>query len=294
MANPTSGADRGNQKFISTLMQTPLLEREHEYELARRWREERDEEALSELIVAHGRLVVRIAWKFRASGLPIDDLIQEGNTGLLDAAERFDTEREVRFSTYASWWIVAAIQNYILRNSSMVRVATTPAQRRLFFNLRRARAKLDATRDGFNDDDRERLAEELDVTVEDVRRMEVHLSRPDTSLNARVGEDEGAEVQDFLASDAPSPEVAAMDDDVNQKRKAWIATALKDLNPRERKIIEKRFLGQRRLTLAEIGEEFGVSKERVRQLESRALTKMGHLLNGIVDDPKDLPGYSHH
>lgn len=286
MATGHSSSDRGNQRFISALMHAPLLEQQHEYDLARRWRDERDTKALDELVVAHGRLVVRIAWRFRASGLPIDDLIQEGNMGLLDAAERFEPERNVRFSTYATWWIVAAIQNYILRNSSVVRVATTPSQRRLFFNLRRARARLASGPDSFTAEDREKLAEELNVTVAEVERMEAHLSRPDQSLNATVGEDEGAEVQDLMAAEGPTPEEIALDVDEGQRRRQWIAEALERLTPREREIITSRFLNDKRLTLAEIGETFGVSKERIRQIEAKALSKMGTYLEGFIEAPK--------
>jgi RNA polymerase sigma-32 factor len=288
MATRYGSSDRGNQRFISTLMQAPLLEQEHEYELSRRWREDRDERALDELVVSHGRLVVRIAWRFRGSGLPIDDLIQEGNTGLLDAAERFEPERQVRFSTYATWWIVAAIQNYILRNSSAVRVATTPAQRRLFFNLRRARAKMDASQDTFSAADRESLAEQLGVSVADVERMEAHLSRPDQSLNTPVGEDENATIQDLFMDDGPSPEEVALDHEQDQMQRKWINQALDRLSPREQTVIRRRFLSDRRATLAEIGESFGVSKERIRQIESKALSKMGNILTGIVDDRRDI------
>ncbi len=288
MASKYGSPNRGNQRFISSLMRAPLLEKEHEFELARRWREDGDEGALDELVVSHGRLVVRIAWRFRGSGLPIDDLIQEGNTGLLDAAERFDTERDVRFSTYATWWVVAAIQNYILRNASVVRVATTPAQRRLFFNLRRARAKMEATQDSFTAAHREALAEQLDVTVADVERMEAHLSRPDQSLNSPVGEDESATIQDLFADDGPSPEEIALDREQGRVQRKWINQALDALTPREQAIIRKRFLSDKRATLAEIGETFGVSKERIRQIESKALSKMGTLLNGMVDDRRDI------
>lgn len=288
MASSAGYSDRGNQRFISTLMRAPLLEREHEYDLSRRWREEGDEKALEELIVSHGRLVVRIAWRFRGSGLPIDDLIQEGNSGLLDAADRFDTSREVRFSTYATWWIVAAIQNYILRNSSVVRVATTPTQRRLFFKLRRARAKLSASRETFGAAEREELAEELGVKVADVERMEAHLSHPDQSLNTPVGEDQSATIQDLFAADGPSPEEIALDQEHGDARRAWINTALDRLTPREQTIIRQRFLTEERATLAEIGENFGVSKERIRQIESKALSKMGSILTDIVEDRRDL------
>jgi RNA polymerase sigma-32 factor len=290
MASSARSSDRGNQRFISTLMKAPLLEREHEFELSRRWREEADEKALEELTVSHGRLVVRIAWRFRGSGLPIDDLIQEGNSGLLDAADRFDPAREVRFSTYATWWIVAAIQNYILRNSSVVRVATTPTQRRLFFNLRRARAKMSASRDSFGAADREELAEQLGVKVTDVERMEAHLSHPDQSLNTPVGEDESASIQDLFAADGPSPEDIALDHEQGDMRRSWINSALDRLTPREQTIIRQRFLSEERATLAEIGESFGVSKERIRQIESKALSKMGAILTDLVEDPRDIAG----
>ncbi|MCP4330804.1 MAG: RNA polymerase factor sigma-32 [Alphaproteobacteria bacterium] len=291
MASKSTSSDRGNQRFISTLMKAPLLEREHEYDLSRRWREEGDEKALDELVVSHGRLVVRIAWRFRGSGLPIDDLIQEGNSGLLDAADRFDPERLVRFSTYATWWIVAAIQNYILRNSSVVRVATTPTQRRLFFNLRRARAKMQASQDGFTSTDREALAEELGVNVTDVEKMEAHLSRPDQSLNTPIGEDDGATLQDFFTADGPSPEDIALDHEQSQAQRKWIDQALDKLSPREQEIIQQRFLSDKKATLAEIGESFGVSKERIRQIESKALSKMGTILTDIVHDRRDIAGH---
>ena len=177
--------ERGNRRYAAAVMRAPVLEREYEFDLARRWRDDEDEDALHELIEAYARFVLRIAWKFRGYGLPVGDLVQEGNIGLLEAAQRFDPERNARFSTYASWWIMAAIQDHILRNNSIVRVATTPAQRRLFFNLRRVRAKLATGVDGeLTDFDREVVAQHLDVRVKDVVRMEGHLSGADSSLNA--------------------------------------------------------------------------------------------------------------
>jgi len=281
--------ERSNRRYISATMGAPLLERQHEVDLARRWLEKRDEAALHEIIEAHGRLVVRIAAGFRSSGLPMADLIQEGNIGVMEAADRFDPEREVRFSTYATWWIVASIQNYILRNSSIVRAATTPKQRRLFFNLRRLRAKLATGFDGgLTADERAQIAKKLEVTVKDVERMEVHLSRPDQSLNATLGTEESTEFQDLLADDAPNPEDIATGDSSRRARTAWLEDALDRLNDRERHIIESRFLDDRRVTLAEIGEESGVSKERIRQIESRALQKMHGALTEMVQQPKDL------
>jgi len=282
--------DRRDRRYIAQTMEAPLLERGHEADLARRWIKNRDEDALHELVEAHGRLVVRIAAGFRSSGLPLADLVQEGNIGLMEAAERFDPDREVRFSTYASWWIVAAIQNYILRNSSIVRAATTPKQRRLFFNLRRLRAKHAKTYSGaLSDDERKTIAEQLDVTVEDVAKMEAHLARPDQSLNAAVGaEEDSAEHMDLLSDEGPSPEEIVGHQFDTETRSAWILEAMERLSPRERQIIESRFLDDRKITLAEIGEKFGVSKERIRQIESRALQKMKASLAEIAGKPEEL------
>ncbi|MGE5147811.1 MAG: RNA polymerase factor sigma-32 [Candidatus Eiseniibacteriota bacterium] len=285
----TAATERSNRRYISATMEAPLLERDHEADVARRWLEKRDTAALHELIESHARLVVRIAAGFRSSGLPLADLVQEGNIGLMEAADRFDPERNVRFSTYASWWIVAAIQNYILRNASIVRAATTPKQRRLFFNLRRLRARNGASFDGrLSEADRVRLAEQLDVTVADVEKMEAHLARPDQSLNATVGQEDSLEQQDLLADNGPTPEDIVIDVNRTEARSSYIKQALAKLSPRERDIIASRYLDDRRTTLAEIGEEYGVSKERIRQIEGRALQKLHAVLSEIVDRPEEL------
>lgn len=277
-----SSPDRNDRRYISAAMDAPLLERGYEVALARRWRDGRDEKALHEIITAHIRLVVRIAGRFRGYGLPLADLIQEGNVGLMEAANRFDPEREVRFSTYATWWIMAAIQEYIVRNASIVRIGTTPAQKSLFFNLRRLRARIGASPSGpMTDAERRKIADELGVPIAAVERMESHLSRPDRSLNAGVGEDETDELQDFLPDNGPTPEeiVAARHDDGVRTR--WINKALETLTPRERQIIVRRFLeDDGRTTLAEIGETFGVTKERIRQIEGKALDKLRDALDG--------------
>lgn len=282
--------DRGNRRYVAAAMNAPILEREREFELARRWREHDDEDALHELVTAYARFVVRIAWGFRGYGLPVGDLMQEGNIGLMAAAARFDPARNARFSTYARWWIVAAIQDFILRHSSVVRVATTPAQRRLFFNLRRARARHASGSDAMlNHDDRERVAAALNVKTLDVERMEAHLAGPDSSLNATIGLDEaGEELQDLLADDRPLPdEVVARARDA-RVRSRWVHDALDTLSAREKQIIAGRFLKEERATLAEIGLELGVSKERIRQLEAKALTKLRAVLKAEIDDPADL------
>ncbi|MDE0057642.1 MAG: RNA polymerase factor sigma-32 [Defluviicoccus sp.] len=275
----TSYPDRGDRRYISTVMDAPILEREHEADLARRWREQGDESALGELITAHIRLVVRIASKFRGYGLPVGDLIQEGNVGLLEAANRFDVERQVRFSTYATWWILAAIQEYVVRNASIVRIGTTPAQKSLFFNLRRLRAQLtDNARATMSDEERERIARELGVSSAAVARMEAHLSHPDRSLNASISGDDGDEMQDLLADDSPSPEDIVRERHDFAARAAWLREAMADLTPRERQVITRRFLKEGKSTLAEIGESFGVTKERIRQIEGKALAKLKTIL----------------
>jgi RNA polymerase sigma-32 factor len=207
----------------------------------------------------------------------------------MEAAERFDPERNVRFSTYATWWIVAGIQNYILRNSSIVRAATTPKQRRLFFNLRRLRARHAARFDGrLSSDDREMIAERLGATVAEIERMEAHVARSDQSLNTPIGDDEAIEQIDLLADGSPNPEDIEVSASGRRARSDWIDKALDRLSTREREIIAQRFLAERRITLAEIGENFGVSKERVRQIEGRALQKMHATLSEYIDRPDEL------
>ena len=282
--------DHGDRRYIASAMDAPLLERDQEIRLAKLWLEKREVSALHSLVGAHARLVVRIATGFRASRLPLADLIQEGNIGLMQAAERFDPTREVRFSTYASWWIVSSIQNFILRNFSIVRIATTAKQRQLFFGVRRrlGRAGLGCN-GGFSTDERLGLAKQHDVTLADVERMEVHV-RPDQSLNAAIGNDESAEIQDFLADAAPTPEEIVEDDSGRRARSDWIKQALGRLTPRERKIVERRFLGESGEKLADIGNSYGISKERVRQIEERALLKMKETLLQLADRPEDIVG----
>lgn len=278
--------DKNDRRYISAAMDAPMLEREYEVQLARRWREEEDADALHEIIEAHIRLVVRIASKFKGYGLPIGDLIQEGNRGLLEAANRFDPDRNVRYSTYATWWILAAMQEYIVRNSSIVRIGTTPAQKSLFFNLRKLRAKLtDNLAARMTEEERELIASELGVPLAAVERMESHFSRPDQSLNATVGEsDSSDEFVDLLSDDSPTPEAIVGDLIDSETRAKWIADAMEHLTQREREVITRRFLKDDKITLAEIGETFGVTKERIRQIEGKALSKLREALQDKVTD----------
>ena len=284
-ANSDYGAER---KFLKNAMTSPLLEQEHEKDLARRWRDEEDEAALHELTSAYVRLVISMATKFRNYGLPMSDLVQEGNVGLMQAAARFDPEREVRFSTYASWWIRSSIQDFVLRNWSIVRTGTTAAQKSLFFNLRRLRARInDVSSAGLTPESRAYIAETLGVSERDVDSMTSRMSGNDKSLNAPVGAEGDAEFQDLLPDEGSTPEELYMDDHDSKKRREWIEEALKVLNPREQVIIMKRRLTDDSVTLEALGDQLGISKERVRQIEHAALNKLRNALTRIVGNPDE-------
>ena len=266
---------RQEQRFISTAMSTPLLSQEHEQELAFRWREDGDEQALHELVTAYMRLVVSIASKFRAYGLPRGDMVQEGCVGLMQAAARFEPERGVRFSTYATWWIRSSMQEYVLRNWSIVRSGTSAAQKALFFNLRRLRAQIDgAGATALSDEARETISAKLKVSAREVTAMSDRLSARDQSLNAPAGEDSADEWGDFLVDDRPSPEEVSIRYLDGGTRGRWLKAALADLTDRERLIVTERKLNDEKVTLEELGEQLGVTKERVRQIEHKALQKL--------------------
>ncbi|WP_455371916.1 RNA polymerase factor sigma-32 [Limibacillus halophilus] len=290
MANdPILDSDRANRRFVREAMNAPLLSREEETRLARAWAEEQDEAAMHEIVRAHARLVVSLASKFRGYGLPPSDLIQEGYLGLLQAAERFDPEREVRFSTYAVWWIRAAIQDYILRNWSIVRVGTTTSEKSLFFNLRRLRAKIAEVSAGYMSPEAVKtIAKELKVKKAQVERMEVRLSVPDQSMNVPVGEEGDMEVQDLLVETRPGPEEVVTELRDNQTRSRWLSQALRKLPAREELIIRQRHLIEETVTLEELGKELGISKERVRQLEQRALKTLRKLIVEEAGEPLQL------
>lgn len=280
---------KANLSYIRNAMSQPLLEREHELDLARRWRDKNDERALHELITAYTRLVVAAASKFKNYGLPLGDLIQEGNLGLMYAAARFDPGREVRFSTYASWWIRSTMQDYVLRNWSIVRTGTTAAQKSLFFNFRRLRAKIEGSATAnLTQASREKIATELKVSVKDVEDMESRLKAPDQSLNATIALDGQDEYQDFLEDQRPNPEDVVIGMKDAQTRSKWLADALNTLTDRERTIIAERHLQNAAVTLEELGKELGISKERVRQLEQRAMSKLRVSLEQRVTRPSDL------
>jgi RNA polymerase sigma-32 factor len=286
-----SETHRANAAFIDSSMGVPLLERDHELALARRWRENGDHAALHELVTSHTRLVVSIALRFRHYGLPTGDLFQEGNLGLMQAAARFDPARDVRFSTYATWWIRAQMQDFVLRNWSIVRTGTTGAQKSLFFNLRRLRARLDDNAsDRLSCDGQREIAKTLNVRPSDVAAMESRLSRSDHSLNVAISEDGRDEWQDLLPDTRPDPEEIATEAHDTRVRAQWLMQAMAELAPRERMVIRRRqLIDGDNVTLKQLGEELGISKERVRQIEARALEKLRDVLLRTHDAADLIP-----
>ena len=269
------------RQFIRTAMEAPFLAREEERGLAVRWKDERDERALHRLISAHMRLVIALAGRFRHYGLPMADLVQEGHVGLMEAAARFEPERDVRFSTYATWWIRASIQDYILRNWSIVRGGTSSAQKALFFNLRRLRARLmQSTEEHVGDEIHRRIASAIGVSRDDVALMDARLSGPDMSLNAPRGRGQrgllGADGLPGGRRGLPDETVSATVD--GERRLSWLQQALTVLSERELRILRERRLAEDQATLEALGQRLGISKERVRQIENRALEKLRRAL----------------
>jgi len=270
------------RQFLGQIMNWSMLSESEERDLARRWRDHKDEKARHALVTAYMKLVVATAARFRRYQLPQADMIQEGSIGLLHAANKFDPERETRFSTYASLWVKASIQNYILQNWSIVRSGTSSGQKALFFNLRWMRAKLDRVYAGagsLSQGDRDTIARRLKVSAEDVSAMATRISGSDLSLNGGLSEEDGRDAfQDLLVDPAPSPEQNTIEKLDSEVRHAWLMEAIQQLDPREKVIVSERMLNENRLTFDELGAKFGVTKERVRQLEARALRKLQHLM----------------
>ncbi len=265
---------RANRRFIAASMRAPILTRAREIALARRGREAGDADALDELVSAHARLAIGAAARYRRYGLPMGDLVQEGMVGLLLAARRFDPDREARFSTYTGWWIRSSMQDYVLRNWSVVRIGTTSAQKALFFNLGRLRARIEGDREGpLTAAARERIAAELRVRIADVDTMESRLAAGDQSLNAPLADSIG-ERQDLLADHGPPLDDTVIDTCDSEVRARWLAAALTELTARERTIVGERRLRDDAVALKVLAHRFGISKERVRQIEQGALAKI--------------------
>jgi len=268
-----------DRRFLRRAMDEKLLERDEEQELARRWKDQRDEAALHNLTQAYMRLVISVASRFRKYGLPFADLVQEGNVGLMEAAARFEPDRDVRFSTYAAWWIRSSIQDYVLRNWSIVRTGTTSAQKTLFFNLRRVRAMIDDVGTTMSPEQRAKIATLLRVKESDVEAMSSRLAASDRSLNAPMGEDGDATWMDFLPDEQPAPEDDVMLRHDSAKRVGWVRDAMQVLTEREQLIIRERKLNDDEVvTLEALGDRLGISKERVRQIEHQALGKLSKAL----------------
>ncbi|EJF78484.1 alternative sigma factor RpoH [Bartonella sp. DB5-6] len=273
-----NGVDKSlGRNMMRSAMQAPYLERQKEHDLALRWKDKRDDDAMHQIAAAHMRLVIAIANRFKRFKMPLGDLVQEGYVGLLEAAARFEPDREVRFSTYATWWIRASIQDYILRNWSIVRGGTSSSQKALFFNLRRLRAKLIQDDSALTKQDIFRtIAEKLGVSVRDVETMDFRFSSSDNSLSVSVSENSDNPIakMDALVDDSPLPDALIEQVIDGQRRTQWLYDALQILNERELEIIRFRRLNEEGATLEVLGEKLGISKERVRQIEARALQKL--------------------
>lgn len=272
---PSVAASGGLARYLEEIRRFPMLEPREEYMLAKRWQEHEDTAAAQKLVTSHLRLVARIAMGYRGYGLPIGEVISEGNVGLMQAVKRFDPDKGFRLATYAMWWIRAAIQEYILRSWSLVKMGTTAAQKKLFFNLRRLKGQLQAFEDGdLRPEHVKSIATKLGVAEEDVVSMNRRLGG-DSSLNAPLRADtEGGEWQDWLVDDAPNQESMLADREEMDSRRSYLTSAIKTLTPRERRIFEARRLTDEPLTLEELSAEFGVSRERIRQIEVRAFEKV--------------------
>ncbi len=274
-ALPILTAEPGLTHYLEEIRRFPMLERQEEYMLAKRWREHGDRDAAHKLVTSHLRVVAKIARGYRGYGLPTSEVISEGNVGLMQAVERFEPEKGFRLATYAVWWIKAAILEYILRSWSLVKMCSTANQKKLFFNLRKAKSKISVFDDGdMRHDQVETIARRLGVTETDVIYMNRRLGG-DASLNAPIREDgDSGEWQDWLVDESPDQETTlAASEEFDNRRKA-LASALTVLNERERHIFETRRLAEEQITLAELAEEFGVSRERVRQIEVSAFEKV--------------------
>lgn len=272
---PALVRDGHGKAYLYDVRRFAMLERDQEYELAKRWREQGDRNAADQLVTSHLRLAVKIAMGYRGYGLPISEIISEGNVGLMQALKRFEPEKGFRFATYAMWWIKASIQDYILRSWSLVKIGTTTNQKKLFFKLRSAKSKIAALESGdLHPDQVAMIAKNLDVADQDVIDMNRRLGG-DRSINAPLHEDgETGEWQDYLVDQSPSPEAIIVEqDEKDHQRKALIA-AIDVLDDRERRIFEARYLADEPLTLEDLAANFKVSRERIRQIEVRAFEKV--------------------
>ena len=272
---PVVGSESNLTRYLQEIRTFPMLEPQQEYMLAKAWREHEDTDSAHQLVTSHLRLVAKIAMGYRGYGLPVSELISEGNVGMMQAVKRFDPERGFRLATYAMWWIRAAIQEYILHSWSLVKMGTTAAQKKLFFNLRKLKGQLQAIDEGdLQPETVTEIANRLDVPEQDVVNMNRRLASPDHSLNAPLRADSEGEWQDWLVDDAESQEIRLADQEELTKRRALLRDAMKGLNDRERHILTERRLRDNPTTLEELSQHYNISRERVRQIEVRAFEKL--------------------
>lgn len=287
---PALGGEASLNRYLSEIKKFPILAPEQEYMLAKRFEEHGDTEAAAQLVTSHLRLVAKIAMGYRGYGLPVSELISEGNIGLMQGVKKFEADRGFRLATYAMWWIRASIQEFILRSWSLVKMGTTAAQKKLFFNLRRMKAKIDAFEDGdLKPEDVAKIAKDLGVTEDEVISMNRRMAMGgDTSLNVPMREDGEGQWQDWLADDAPLQDQIVADAQEADVRHEMLANAMTDLNERERHILTERRLTDDPKTLEELSQVYGVSRERVRQIEVRAFEKLQKAMIRIAGDRRVL------
>lgn len=274
-AIPVVSSESNLSRYLTEIRQFPMLQPEEEYMLAKSWREHEDTKAAHRLVTSHLRLVAKIAMGYRGYGLPVSELISEGNVGMMQAVKRFDPDRGFRLATYAMWWIRAAIQEYILHSWSLVKMGTTAAQKKLFFNLRKLKGQMQAIDEGdLAPETVAKIAQTLDVPEDDVVSMNRRLAAADHSLNAPMRVDGEGEWQDWLVDESESQEIRLGEEQELGKRKALLANAMKSLNERERHILVERRLRDDPTTLEDLSTQYGISRERVRQIEVRAFEKL--------------------
>jgi len=287
---PALGSEAGLNRYLAEIKKFPLLQPEQEYMLAKRFQEHGDTEAAAQLVTSHLRLVAKIAMGYRGYGLPTSELISEGNIGLMQGVKKFEPDRGFRLATYAMWWIRASIQEYILRSWSLVKMGTTAAQKKLFFNLRRMKSKLDAFEDGdLKPEDVKKIATDLGVAEHDVVSMNRRMAMGgDTSLNVPMREDGEGQWQDWLQDDAPLQDKIVADQQEADVRHDMLVDAMDDLNDREKHILTERRLTDDPKTLEELSQVYGVSRERVRQIEVRAFEKLQKAMMRIAGEKRLL------
>jgi RNA polymerase sigma-32 factor len=284
---PSLVSDSNLARYLAEIRQFPMLEQSEEFMLAKRWTEHQDTEAAHKMVTSHLRLVAKIAMGYRGYGLPMSEVISEGNVGLMQAVKRFDPDKGFRLATYAMWWIRAAIQEYILHSWSLVKIGTTAAQKKLFFNLRRVKGQLKALEEGdLQPETVKEIATRLDVSESDVIDMNRRLAAPDHSLNAPVRMDGEGEWQEWLVDEGESQESLLAESQEFGRRQKLLARALNLLNPRERRILSERRLKDEPTTLEDLSKEFGISRERVRQIEVRAFDKVQRAIRNAALDEK--------